>query len=50
MGIGLLTGEIGSGKTLLRTLLYARLADSEHLRVSIENSLLDFDGLSCSRC
>ncbi len=45
MGIGLLTGEIGSGKTLLRTLLYSRLADSEHLRVSIENSLLDFDGL-----
>ncbi|WP_462320479.1 ExeA family protein [Halochromatium sp.] len=45
MGIGLLTGEIGSGKTLLRTLLYARLTDSEHLRVSIENSLLDFDGL-----
>ena len=45
MGIGLLTGEIGAGKTLLRTLLFARLAGEEHLRVSIENSLLDFDGL-----
>lgn len=45
MGIGLLTGEIGAGKTLLRTLLHARLAGDEHLRVGIENSLLDFDGL-----
>jgi general secretion pathway protein A len=45
MGIGLLTGEIGAGKTLLRTLLHARLAGDEHVRVSIENSLLDFDGL-----
>lgn len=45
MGIGVLTGEIGAGKTLLRTLLYARLASEQHLRVSIENSLLDFDGL-----
>jgi general secretion pathway protein A len=45
MGIGLLTGEIGAGKTLLRTLLYARLAADRHVRVSVENSLLDFDGL-----
>jgi general secretion pathway protein A len=45
MGIGVLTGEIGAGKTLLRTLLHARLAGDEHMRVSIENSLLDFDGL-----
>jgi general secretion pathway protein A len=45
MGIGLLTGEIGAGKTLLRTLLYARLSSAEHIRVNIENSLLDFDGL-----
>jgi general secretion pathway protein A len=45
MGIGVLTGEIGTGKTLLRTLLFARLGDGRHLRVSIENSLLDFDGL-----
>jgi general secretion pathway protein A len=45
MGIGLLTGDIGAGKTLLRTLLYAQLSAAEHLRVNIENSLLDFDGL-----
>ena len=45
MGIGVLTGDIGAGKTLLRTLLFARLADDRHLRVSIENCLLDFDGL-----
>jgi len=45
MGIGLLTGEIGAGKTLLRTLLYAQLAADQHVRVNIENSLLDFDGL-----
>ncbi|MCG6942385.1 MAG: AAA family ATPase [Thiohalocapsa sp.] len=45
MGIGLLTGEIGAGKTLLRTLLYARLSAAEHVRVNLENSLLDFDGL-----
>jgi general secretion pathway protein A len=29
----------------VRTLLYARLADDAHVRVSLENSLLDFDGL-----
>ena len=45
MGIGLLTGEIGAGKTLLRTLLYAQLSSAQHLRVNLENSLLDFDGL-----
>lgn len=45
MGIGLLTGEIGAGKTLLRTLLYAQLSCADHIRVNIENSLLDFDGL-----
>ena len=45
LGMGLLTGEIGSGKTLLRTLLHARLAPASHVRVSIENGLLDFDGL-----
>ena len=45
MGIGLLTGEIGAGKTLLRTLLYAQLAAGAHVRVKIENSLLGFDGL-----
>lgn len=45
MGMGLLTGEIGSGKTLLRTLLHARLAGESFVRVSIENSLLGFDDL-----
>lgn len=45
MGIGVLTGEIGAGKTLVRTLLYSRLSDDDFVRVSIENSLLDFDGM-----
>jgi len=45
MGMGLLTGEIGSGKTLLRTVLHARLSPESHVRVSIENGLLDFDDL-----
>ncbi len=45
MGMGLLTGEIGSGKTLLRTLLHARLAGEGFVRVSLENALLGFDDL-----
>ncbi|WP_295582946.1 AAA family ATPase [uncultured Lamprocystis sp.] len=45
MGMGLLTGEIGSGKTMLRTVLHSRLSPETHVRVSIENSLLDFDDL-----
>jgi general secretion pathway protein A len=45
MGMGLLTGEIGSGKTLLRTVLHSRLSPENHVRVSIENGLLDFDDL-----
>jgi general secretion pathway protein A len=45
MGMGLLTGEIGSGKTLLRSVLHARLSPETHIRVSIENGLLDFDDL-----
>ena len=45
MGMGLLTGEIGSGKTLLRTVLHARLSPETHARVSIENSFLNFDDL-----
>ncbi|WP_295454136.1 AAA family ATPase [uncultured Thiodictyon sp.] len=45
MGMGLLTGEIGSGKTMLRTVLHARLSPETHARVSIENSLLGFDDL-----
>jgi general secretion pathway protein A len=45
MGMGLLTGEIGSGKTMLRTVLHARLPPETHTKVSIENSLLSFDDL-----
>ena len=45
MGIGMLTGEIGAGKTILRTVLHNRLDSSTHVRVSIENCLLDFDDL-----
>ncbi len=45
MGMGLLTGEIGSGKTMLRSVLHARLSAETHARVSIENSLLGFDDL-----
>jgi general secretion pathway protein A len=45
MGMGLLTGEIGSGKTLLRTVLHGRLSPQSHVRVSIESGLLDFDDL-----
>jgi general secretion pathway protein A len=45
MGMGLLTGEIGSGKTLLRTVLHSRLSPEANVRVSIENGLLDFDDL-----
>ena len=45
MGIGMLTGEIGAGKTILRTVLHSRLDNRDHVRVSIENCLLDFDDL-----
>jgi general secretion pathway protein A len=45
MGIGLLTGEIGCGKTLIRTTLHRQLAKPAHMVVSLENCLLDFDDL-----
>ena len=45
MGIGLLTGEIGCGKTLTRTVLHRRLLEGPNTVVSLENGLLDFDGL-----
>jgi type II secretory pathway predicted ATPase ExeA len=45
MGMGLLTGEIGAGKTLLRTVLHSRLSEETYVRVSIENSLFCFDDL-----
>lgn len=40
-----LTGQPGSGKTYLRTLLHAALDPARFIRVSIESSLLDFDQL-----
>ena len=40
-----LTGEPGSGKTFLRTLLHGRLDSTHFVRISIESSLLDFDQL-----
>jgi len=45
MGIGMLTGEIGAGKTILRTVLHSRLDNHRYVRVSVENCLLDFDDL-----
>ena len=43
--IGMLCGTVGSGKSLLRTMLHARLNPDHFVRVNIENSLLDFDGM-----
>jgi len=45
MGIGLLTGEIGCGKTVTRTMLHQQLAKPTHMVVSLENCLLEFDDL-----
>ena len=45
MGMGMLTGEIGCGKTITRTVLHNRLPASGYKVVSLENCLLDFDGL-----
>ncbi len=45
MGIGLLTGEIGCGKTVTRTMLHQQLAKPAHIVVSLENCLLEFDDL-----
>lgn len=45
MGIGLLTGEIGCGKTITRTMLHRQLAKPAHAVVSLENCLLKFDDL-----
>lgn len=45
MGIGLLTGEIGCGKTITRTMLHRQLAKPAHAVVSLENCLLEFDDL-----
>ena len=45
MGIGLLTGEIGCGKTVTRTMLHRQLDRPAHIVVSLENCLLEFDDL-----
>ncbi|RMH59174.1 MAG: hypothetical protein D6678_08170 [Zetaproteobacteria bacterium] len=45
MGMGLLTGEIGCGKTMTRTVLHKRLDPRRYKVVSIENCLLEFDYL-----
>ena len=45
MGIGLLTREIGCGKTVTRTMLHRQLARPAHIVVSLENCLLEFDDL-----
>lgn len=44
-GFGLLSGEPGLGKTLVRTMLHRSLDSSRFVRVSIETCLLDFDGI-----
>jgi general secretion pathway protein A len=45
MGIGLLSGEIGCGKTLVRTVLQKKLSTDRFLVLSLENSLFGFDDL-----
>ena len=43
MGMGLLTGEIGCGKTVTRTMLHRQLTRPEHIVVSLENSRVPSD-------
>lgn len=45
MGMGMLTGEIGCGKTITRTVFANRLDKNQFKVVTLENSLLDFDDL-----
>jgi general secretion pathway protein A len=45
MGIALLTGEIGCGKTLVQTVLRKELLASRYVSVVVENGLLSFDEL-----
>jgi general secretion pathway protein A len=45
MGIGLLSGEIGCGKTLVRTVLQKKLSKERFLVLSLENCLFGFDDL-----
>lgn len=44
-GFGVLTGEVGCGKTITRAVLQEVLHRRGHIVVEIENCLLDFDGL-----
>ncbi|MCB1734799.1 MAG: AAA family ATPase [Gammaproteobacteria bacterium] len=45
MGLGMLTGEIGCGKTISRTVLQNKLSPEQYTVVSIENGMLNFDEL-----
>lgn len=45
MGMGMLTGEIGAGKTLTRTVFANHLPSESYRVVAIENGLLEFDDL-----
>ncbi|MGB0712859.1 MAG: ExeA family protein [Gammaproteobacteria bacterium] len=45
MGMGMLTGEIGCGKTLTRTVLQNRIARDAYTVVTLENAMLGFDDL-----
>ncbi len=45
MGMGMLTGEIGCGKTITRTVLHKKLVNDRQVVVSIENCILSFDDL-----
>lgn len=45
MGIGLLTGEIGCGKTITSSVLRQQLKQGPNHVVSLENGFLDFDSL-----
>lgn len=45
MGMGMLTGEVGCGKTMTRSVLHKRLNSDRYKIVSVENCLLDFDSL-----
>ncbi len=45
MGMGMLTGEIGCGKTMTRSVVHRHLNELHYAVVSIENGLLNFDDL-----
>jgi general secretion pathway protein A len=45
MGLGMVTGDPGCGKTMLRSELHRRLTEDGCLCATLENSWLDFDGI-----